>query len=217
MSEVKSSEARDPGGTGARRLKSDATRRKILRAADEEFSAHGYHGATMAAIAKRAGVASQTIYFVFHTKAALISAAIDSLVMGEATPTIPQETDWWRAMLEEPDPGVALRHFVSGAATLFERASRLSEILRAAALTDQEVRRTHDYHEQLRAAGFREVIEVIAQKGSLRPGLTIDSATEVLLVVFSDSTYVLFTSERGWSHDQTVRWFGESLPRLLLN
>ena len=41
------------------------------------FVEKGYHGATVASIAARAGVATQTVYYVFNTKAALISAAID--------------------------------------------------------------------------------------------------------------------------------------------
>lgn len=201
---------------GSRRQKADATRRKILRAAHEEFCARGYHGATIASIAKRAGVATQTVYFVFHTKAELISATIDTLVMGEDEPTIPQDTAWWRAMRAEPDPAVALRHFVRGAAPLFQRASTISEILRAAALTDDEVRRTQDHHDQLQAAGFREVVEVLAAKGPLRYGLTVDTATDILLVAFSDSSYVQLTVDRGWSHDQVVTWFCDALPRLLL-
>jgi AcrR family transcriptional regulator len=206
MSDVKSS----------RRAKADATRHKILRAAHAEFCDRGYHGATIASIAKRAGVATQTVYFVFHTKAELISATIDTLVMGEEQPTIPQEAPWWLAMRAEPDPVEALHEFVRGAAPLFQRASALGEILRAAALTDDEVRRTHDHHEELRATGFREVVEVLAAKAPLRHGLTVDTATDVLLVALSDSVYVQLTTERGWSHDDVVRWFCDALPSLLL-
>jgi len=62
------------------------TRRAIIAAATEEFRSSGYHGATMSAIAERAGVAVQTVYFVFHTKPALLTAAIDTAVMGEVDP-----------------------------------------------------------------------------------------------------------------------------------
>jgi AcrR family transcriptional regulator len=202
---------------GSRREKAAATRRRILRAAHDDFVEKGYHGATVASIAARAGVAPQTVYYVFNTKAALISAAIDLQVMGEEDPVLPQDTEWWRAMVAEDDASRALRHFVRGAAVLFQRASALSEILRAAALTDEEVRRTYEYHERLRAEGFREVVELLSTKGRLRQGLTVDSATDVLLVVFGDSTYHLLTHDRSWSHDDVVTWFGASLPTLLLD
>jgi AcrR family transcriptional regulator len=159
-------------------------------------------------------VATQTIYFVFHTKAELISALIDMLVMGEEEPTIPQDTEWWRAMVTEPDPAAALRHFVLGAAPLYQRASTVSEILRAAALTDEEVRRTFEMHEQLRAVGFREVIDLLAKKGKLRS--TRQRATDVLLTTYGDTTYYMLSHERGWSHQQIVDWFCDVLPDLLL-
>lgn len=206
MGEVKSS----------RREKSEATRRKILRAAHEEFGEKGYHGATIASIAKRAGVAGQTVYFVFHTKSALISAVIDSLVMGEEEPTIPQESPWWRAMVGEPDAVTALGHFIRGAGPLFERASTISEILRGAALTDDEVRRTHEFHEDLRRTGFREVMVRVAEKAPLRSGLTVDTATDIMLTVYGDTTYFIMTKERGWSHDQYIDWLCTALPSLLL-
>ena len=167
-----------------RRAKSLATRRKILIAAEGEFVTSGYHGATIAAIARRAGVATQTVYFVFHTKAELISAAIDRLVLGEDDAE-PQQRDWWRAMQAENQAAEALRIFVRGAAPLFQRASALSEILRGAALTDAELSKIHAHHERLRAIGFREVVEMLAAKGRLWPDLDVDSATDILLVEFS--------------------------------
>lgn len=201
---------------GSRRAKAEATRRKILRAATAEFGERGYHGATIASIAKRAGVAHQTVYFVFHTKAELISAAIDAQVMGDDPPVLPQDTDWWHAMEDEPDAAEALRLFVRGAGPLFRRASRLSEILRGAALTDAEVRRTHEYHEELQRTGFRQVVEVLAAKGPLRDGLSVEEATDVLLVSLSDGAYVFLTVDRGWDHDRAIEWFCDALPRLLL-
>lgn len=201
---------------GSRREKAEATRRRIIEAAHDEFLERGFHGATIAAIARRAGVAAQTVYFVFHSKAELISAVIDGAVLGGDDPTPPEETDWWRAMEAEPSAAEALRDFVRGAAPLFARASAISEILRAAALTDAEVRRTHERHERLRHEAFRQVIETVAAKGPLREGLDADTATDVLFTVFGDTVYHQLTVERGWSEDQIVDWLCDALPALLL-
>lgn len=200
----------------ARREKAEATRRRILAAAHEEFAEKGYHGATMATIAARAGVAGQTVYFVFHTKAALISALIDQLVTGVDHPHIPQDSAWWAAMRSTPDAAEALRHFIRGAAPLFARASAISEVLRAAALTDADVHETYQSHELRRETGFREVVEVIASKHPLRPELNIDTATDVLLTIFGDSTYYMMTTDRGWTHDRFFDWACEAVPLLLL-
>ena len=201
---------------GARRVKAEATRRRILRAAHDAFVENGYHGTTIAAVAQRAGVAAQTVYFTFHTKSALISAVIDQAVMGEDEPTIPQATPWWAAMVAAPTADEALRIFIRGAGLLFERASRISEILRAAALTDDEVRQTHEHHEALRRAGYAEVIDLLMAKGRLRSGLDAEGATDVLLTLLSDATYDAFTSERGWSHERVVAWLAAVLPEVLL-
>lgn len=200
----------------SRRDKAAATRRKIIRAAHDEFIERGFHGATITSIAARAGVAAQTVYFVFHTKPELISAVIDDAVMGADEPELPQEAPWWAAMDAAPRADEALRHFIRGAAPLFARASAISEILRAAALTDDEVRRTYQYHEDLRQAGFRQAVESVAGKGALRAGLTLDTATDLLMTLYSDSTYQLMTTQRGWGHDQLIDWLCQALPELLL-
>jgi AcrR family transcriptional regulator len=201
---------------GSRREKAEATRRKILRAAHAEFVEQGFHGATVAAIAKRAKVAPQTVYFVFGNKPSLISAVIDTAVMGEDEPIAPEQTPWFAAMLAEPDAAESLRVFIRGAGEVYQRASRISEVLRAAALTDDEVESTYERHERLRAVGYRQVAEMLAAKGRLREGLSVDTATDILLTVYGDTTYHLLTTEHGWSHDQTIGWLADSLPGLIL-
>lgn len=200
----------------SRRDKAATTRRAIIRAAHDEFVERGFHGATVAAIARRAGVAPQTIYFVFHTKPALISAVIDAAVMGEDDPLPPQALPWWQDMRDEPDPAEALRVFVRGAAPLFAQAATISEVLRAAALTDPEVRSTYETHEKLRRAGWSEVLNIVAAKGRLRSDRTRDQLLDIFLVMFGDTAYHLYSVELEWPHETIVDWMCEALPTLLL-
>ena len=204
-----------PPVNSIRRKKADATRRKIIQAAHQEFIARGFHGATMAGIAARAGVASQTVYFVFHTKPELISAAIDSAVLGEEDPRPPQAQPWWAEMVTEPDAAEALRIFIRGAGSVFARASAIAEVLRAAALTDDEVRRTHQYHENLRREGFGQVLEILAGKAPLRGDRSFDELTDAFMTVYGDSTYNLLAAERRWSHAQIMDWLCSVLPGML--
>jgi AcrR family transcriptional regulator len=209
-----------PDVKSSRREKAAQTRARIIEAAHMEFLERGFHGATIASVATRAGVATQTVYFVFHTKAALISAVIDAMVMapdpatGEALP--PELTPWWQEMVADPDPASSLQRFVRGVAPLYERAAAVSEVLRAAALTDDEVRRTHEHHLSLQREGFGGVVRMVAEKGTLRDGLDEARATDVLLTVFGDSTYHLLRTEHGWSHETVLGWFETVLPDLLL-
>ena len=153
-----------------RRDRARQTRRKILNAAHEEFLERGYHGATIASIARRAGVANQTVYFVFHTKADLISAVIDDAVLGPEEPILPERSAWWMEMQAAPTARNALESFIRGAAPLFERAAPVSEIMRAAAPTDDEVMAVHRYHADLQATGYRQVVDLLASQGGIAPG-----------------------------------------------
>ena len=47
-------------------------------------------------------------------------------------------------------------------------------------------------------------------------GLTPETATDLLLTLCGDSTYVQLTTERGWTHEQTTAWLADAAPRLLL-
>src|ERR1044072_8419766 len=86
-----------------RRARSRATRLRITKAASSLFRDRGYTRTTMADIAEAAGVAVQTVYFVFHTKTEVLNSAYGSAVMGEEGPAVPQEQAWNRQAVAEPD------------------------------------------------------------------------------------------------------------------
>lgn len=199
-----------------RRERSRATRDAIIAAAHIEFAEQGFHGATITAIAKRAGVAPQTIYFVFNNKAYLISAVIDAAVMGPDDPLPPQAQPWWQEMLEEPDPVRSLQMFVQGAGPAFARASTIGQVLAAAARTDDEVKATFKHHENLRREAFAQLLDNLATKGNLRSDLSSDQLLDVFLVVYSDATYHQLTTEMEWTHQDVIDWLSTALPQLLL-
>jgi AcrR family transcriptional regulator len=70
-------------------------------AATRLFSERGYQATPMSQIAHAAGVAVQTLHFVFHTKAELLQEAFTTAVLGEAGP--PPQQDWYRALEHEHD------------------------------------------------------------------------------------------------------------------
>ena len=151
----------------------------------------------------------------FSLKPELISAVIDTAVLGEDDPTRPEDSDWWAAMRAAATGPDALRLFARSAGPLLARAAGISEILRAAALTDDELSSIHRWRDEMQTRAYRHVVEIAVGKHALRPGLTTDTATDVLLVLCGDHTYVSLT-ERGWTHDQVVDWLSETVPSLLL-
>ena len=113
-------------------------------------------------------------------------------------------------------PGGGAAALRPGAAPLYERAAGVSEVLRAAAATDDELRALFEHHDGLQREGFGQVVEILASKGPLRSGLTVATATDVLLTVFGDSTYHQLRTDRGWDHEAVVAWWDDVLPGLLL-
>ncbi len=200
-----------------RKERAARTRRAIIAAATEEFRAGGYHGTTMAAIAKRAGVAVQTVYFVFHTKPALLTAAIDSAVMGEEDPVPPELTPWWQEGVTTTDGRRALGLFVSNVTEINGRAATLDRVAQAASTTDPEVVDVIAHHESLRTQGYRSYVDTLDARGLLKHGLDPAEATDVLLTLVGSDVFLNFTAERGWSVKRYVAWTTDALCALLLD
>ena len=94
-----------------RRDRARATRRRIAGAALAAFSANGYAATTMDAVARDAGVAVQTVYFTFHTKAELLVAAIELAGGAADDPAIVMERAWIGAVMAAPDGAKRLRSY----------------------------------------------------------------------------------------------------------
>lgn len=186
-----------------------------MRAAAEDSRSSGYQGATMAAIAKRAGVAVQTVYFVFHTKPLLLTATIDNAVTGD-DPVPPESTPWWQEATTTADARCAIELFVAEVATISERAATLDRVARAAAPIDPEVADVIAHHEALRATSFRNYIDTFVARGLLRECLDAGEATDVLLTLAGSDVFLNFTEDRGWSMERYVGWTTDTLCSLLL-
>jgi AcrR family transcriptional regulator len=189
-----------------RRGRAKATHWRIVRAAYELFCERGYAGTTMAQIAQAADVAVQTVYFTFHTKAALLSRAYDFAVMGEDEPLPPDKQPWFEAMLAESDVTMALYHFVTGVGEITRRVTPLYLVARVAADGDPDTARVMAFHENWRVDGYRQVVELLLTKADLRAGVTLERATDLLLLVAGMDVYQVLVDGRGWSHEAWVDW-----------
>ncbi len=199
-----------------RKERAARTRLVIIRAATEEFRSSGYQGATMSAIAIRAGVAVQTVYFVFHTKPALLTATIDNAVMGEDGPVPPDQTAWWQEGTTTTDGQRAIELFVANVAVISARAATLDRVAQAASTTDPEVADLISHHESLRTQGFRSYIDTLVNRGLLKDGLDAAEATDVLLTLSGSDVFLNFTEARGWTAGRYVVWTTDALCVLLL-
>lgn len=202
----------NPGATPSRRQRAAETRRRMLDAAIACFTTTGYDGTTMAAIAGQAGVAVQTLYFTFHTKAELLQQTLDRAVLGDGPPVPPPQTPWYEAMQAQKAIRPALGHLVGGVTQIMERVAPLRPVFEAAA-AEPGVAEVWANAERLRLEGYRAIIELLAAKQPLAAGHTPDSATDILFVLLGPDTFRAFTHGRGWPLEQWKTWVTATLER----
>jgi AcrR family transcriptional regulator len=199
----------------SRRERARATQWRMIKAAYRRFCDQGYAGTTMAQIADDAGVAVQTVYFAFHTKSALLSRAVDFAVLGEDEPLPPESQPWYRAMAAEPDLAEAIRYFVDGVGWVTRRVIPIERAARVAADGDPDTKRVLDVHEQWRAEGYKGALEILRSKGDLAPGMSLERATDLLLLLVGPDAYAYLVDDRGWSHAEWVDWTAKVIAEQL--
>jgi AcrR family transcriptional regulator len=201
---------------GRRRVKSRATRRRITDAAAELFVQHSYATTTLEHIAHRAGVSVQTVYFHFGTKANLLKAAVDIASVGDDEPVALLDRPEFRRIRGEPDPRKTLRLEVRQAREIFARIGPLMRVVRDAAGSDPDMATQWLTNEQQRLMVFGEVARELSAKGGLRPGMTVEEATDVIFGLLSVELHELLTTGRGWSNEHWERWINEMLSQAIL-
>ena len=186
-----------------------ATRERIVVAATELFLTEGFLTSTMAAIAKRAGVAVQTLYLAFGSKTAILQATLDAALRAGRDEDIPEQ-DWYRGVLEADDGPAALRSFclvgghnVERAAPLFGRSG--------------PPRRTPRWPRCWRptsgcgSRATRRSSSALASRDGFAADLSVADAVVIIYTVFSEDTFLLMVEERGWTPDRWRRWCFETV------
>jgi AcrR family transcriptional regulator len=192
-----------------RRGQAAATRRQILEAAQRLFERDGYAATSVAAVAREAGVASKTVYLAFGSKRGLLLALWHLLLRGDEEPVPVGERDWFRAVVEEPDPERRLRLNARNSRAVKERAGSLLAVVRDAAPVDPEIDALWQRIEREFRANQRAVVELLHTQGALREGLDVERAADVLWALNHPSLYWLLVGERGWSGDEYEAWLAD--------
>lgn len=199
-----------------RREQAAATRRAILDAAQALFERQGYTATTMAAIASEAGVALKTVYLAFETKSGLLRALWHLRLRGDEQDVPMGEREWYRDLLEEPDPERQVRLMARQSREVKERAGPLLAVIRNAAPADPDSaalwgRIETQFHDVL-----RPIVESLRRKGALRQGLGVARATDVFWTLNHPDVWHLLVTVRGWTPAQWERWFGDAVCEQLL-
>jgi AcrR family transcriptional regulator len=199
-----------------RREQAAATRLEILDAAQRLFERDGYAATTMAAIAAEARVALKTVYVAFETKSGVLRALWNLRLRGGQANVPVAEQQWYREVLEEPDPERQLRMNAHNSAHGKVRIGGLLEVIRSAAPIDAEIaalwnRIQTEYH-----ANQGAIIRSLDEKHALKAGIGVDRATDILWTLNHPNTWQLLAGERGWTAEQYERWTGDLACEQLL-
>lgn len=175
-----------------------ATRRRVVEAATALFVENGYVQTTMADIARKAGVAVQTLYLSFGSKVAVLAAALDVAIVGddEAVPVL--ERPWVESLREQSDGIGALNAIIDATAEITVRVYPLWAAMSAAA-ADPEVGALLAEDSRRRFHTMSVTMADIAGRFPLAPGMSVERATQILNATISLQTYGVLVMEHSWS------------------
>lgn len=190
-----------------------ATRVKIVQAATALFLRDGFLSTTMAAIAREAGVAVQTLYLSFGSKTAILQATFDAALKGDETLGI-LEQDWYQRALTLDDGREALRTFCTGGTDVVARGSAIFDVIRAAS-SDPDVADLLSHNKRLRYDGYAAIVHALASRPGFTTALSEHDALGIVYTVFSEDSYLLLVTEHGWSTERWQAWCVDTLlPQL---
>ena len=199
-----------------RRARSDETKNRILDAARELLTTKGYRATTIGEVARAADVHVDTIYELVGRKPAMLRELIERAISGTDRPVGPSERGYVQAMGREPDPARKLAIYASAVRQIQARMAPLLLALRDAATTEAEAQEVWAEVSTRRARNMRDLVRALGPDGTLRAGISVDEAADVIWATAGAEFFVLLTVERRWSLDAYERWLADTWARLLL-
>ncbi|MET7666200.1 TetR/AcrR family transcriptional regulator [Streptomyces sp. NPDC058293] len=203
-------------GKGKQGNKAQATRRRIIEAAGVLFVEQGYGATKLQEIADRAGVAVQTIYFVFRNKPSLLKELVDVAIAGDDEPVPTMDRPWFAEVTTAPDAGAALVALVAGTRGTLERVAALNEMVRAATATNPEIRQLWPDQADPRYQVISTAAKSLIKKPGTRPAIPVEEAADVIYAVLSPELFLVLTRDRAWPPAKWEQWAYNTLSSQLL-
>lgn len=200
-------------GPGTRRStlraeRAQVTRRRIADAARRMFGRDGYATTTLAGIASEAGVAVQTVYAVYGSKAGILAALRESVVdQPEA------EALYAEAMVADAAPR-RVELFARSMRRRWELSGDVVEIHRDAGTADQRIRAAVVATLERRRSGIRALAATL--EPALGKGVDVARAAAVLDALTLHEVYAELVGVHGWTPDAYEAWLAATLTRELL-
>jgi AcrR family transcriptional regulator len=193
-----------------------ATRLNVIERAQELFIEHGYPATTLEAVADAADIPLPTLYRLFRSKRALLTAILDTAFGGDDEPVAFVDRPAVQAALAESDPSRLLGAFARIGTDLLGRSAAIQFVLASAAQVDPEAAELLREIRQQRHVGQSRIVAALVKRGALDPNIDSAEAADFVYLLMSPDAYRTLTVERGWTPDEYEAWLSHALRRMLL-
>lgn len=198
-----------------RREQARARRLAVVQAARELFETGGFRQTTIAAIAKRAGVSSESIYKTFGTKAALAKAVFDLELAGDDEPVPIAERPAVQAIRDEPDVRRKITLFAEGLAQRQARSAAVQILIRDGRHVDDSLAPVWAALQREGLTGMTALGRHLLDTGQLREGLTIEQVRDILWNYLAIDAYERLVLIQGWSQQRYSNWLAHTMVSAL--
>lgn len=198
----------------AQQQRGAATRARIVEAATYLFRRDGYLTTTVDAIAREAGVAVQTLYLGFGSKVAILSAAHDVALVGDAEPVPLLERAWVRR-LSDASAETALTQTLEHLRESTERVAGVYSVIQTAA-ADPAVADLLAKLQRQRIESCRALADLLVAAPGANPNASRDRLADVLYAMLGVESYELLVTQRGWPAGDWQQWAHDVLALQLL-
>jgi len=191
------------------------TRRAIVAAAGDLFTANGYAATSLAEVAVAAGVARPTVFAAFGSKAALLRQVLDEALAGDDAPVPVAQRPWFQPVWQADSPTAVLDAYAGVCVLIAGRAARLFETVRRAADDSPEAAQLWQTLQDNRRAGAKMVLKHARTLGPLAPALSLARAIDILWLFNDPAHYTALVLDCGWTEDQFRRWLSDTIRQAL--
>ena len=205
-----SGEEKRPYYSQVRQRQAEQTRQRILVAARELFESRGYALTTVEAIAEIALVSPKTIAAVFGSKRALLAEVINPKALNPRVRQLAEEV----GTTEDASRQLSLVAQITRQA--YEPLAGLLELVRTAGAVAPELADVTRQIEARRRQNQARLIASLREQGALRPGLSLEEATDVLWALTSYDLYRMLVVEQRWEPERYETWLAQLLVQHLL-
>jgi AcrR family transcriptional regulator len=186
------------------------TRATILTTAMRLFLERGYGGVTVGDIAQDAAIAVPTVYASTGGKAAILATLIDT---AQRDPIVEATLS---AVGDCRTPHEVIRVLAHGVRVDNERYHDIIQVMVAAATLDETATATLAESDRRYRKALAQAAHRLQDLYALKPGLTLDQATDILWFYLGHQAWHLLVSDRQWSWDDAEAWLGEQASTALL-